>query len=64
MSAEEYKKNLKKFLFEDARKMREMSTTNAWELVLDNIPTEKGKEKKKEYFQIEKRGGRSRRDWR
>ena len=41
MSAAEYKKNLKRFFGEDARKMRETTTTNAWELVLDNMPTEK-----------------------
>ena len=50
VSAAEYKKNLKKFPGGDARKMREMATTNAWELVLDIMPTGNEKAKKKEDF--------------
>ena len=45
-SSEEYKKVSEKFLGEDARKMREVAATNAWELVLDNLPAGKKKEKK------------------
>ena len=47
LSSAEYKKGLRKFLGEDARKMRKETTTNAWELVLDNLPVGKEKEEKK-----------------
>ena len=47
LSSAEYKKSLKKFPGEDARKLREATAKNAWELVLGNLTVGEKKEETK-----------------
>ena len=44
LSSAAYKNTLKKFLWEDSRKLREKTAKHSWELVLGNLPKEKEKE--------------------
>ena len=63
LSSAEYKKSLKKFPGEDARKLREATAKNAWELVLGNLTVGKKRKRRKE-FPRKEMGRRNRREWR